>query len=71
MTVAMVVLFSSGVQAAGYVIAGTLTVCALVRLALPRGAVGGLLVRSKAWDVLTLLALAAAVTVVSATLVIR
>lgn len=71
LSVAMVVLFSAGVRSAAYVIAGTLTVCAVLRLVLPRSVVGGLLVRSRAWDVVTLLALAAAVTVISATLVIR
>jgi len=71
LTVAVVVLFTVGVQQAGYVIAGTLALCAVLRLVLPRETVGGLLVRSKAWDALTLLTLAAAVTGASATLVIR
>lgn len=71
LTVAMVVLFSGGVRSAAYVIAGTLTLSAVLRLVLPRGAVGGLLVRSRAWDVVTLLVLAAAVTAIGATLVIR
>lgn len=71
LAVAVVLLFTTGVQQAGYAIAGTLGMCALLRLVLPREAVGGLLVRSKAWDVLTLLVLAAAVTGVSASLVIR
>lgn len=70
LTVAMVVLFQGGVRPAGYTLAGTLVVAAIARLVLPREAVGGLLVRSRSWDVLTLLALAVAVVVISATLVI-
>ncbi|HLS45387.1 MAG TPA: DUF3017 domain-containing protein [Ornithinicoccus sp.] len=71
LTVALWVLFQEGVRPAGYIVAGTLVLAALLRLMLPRGAVGGLLVRSRAWDVLTLLALAVAVVVITATLVIR
>lgn len=71
LTLAVIVLFNGGVRGSGYVIAGTLATAALLRLVLPRGAVGGLLVRSRAWDALTLLALAAGVAVLTATLVIR
>ena len=71
LTLALVVLFTGEVRGFGYVVAGTLVVAALARLALPRTAVGGLLVRSRAWDVATLLVLAAGVTVISATLLIR
>lgn len=70
LTVAIAVLFQGGVRPAGYTMAGTLVVAAALRLALPRASVGGLLVRSRSWDVLTLLALAVAVTVISATLTI-
>lgn len=71
LTVAIVVLFGGGLRASGYVIAGTLALAAVLRLLLPRGAVGGLLVRSRAWDVVTLLVMASAVAVLSATLLIR
>lgn len=71
LTLALVVLFAGHVRGFGYVVAGTLVVAALARLALPRSAVGGLLVRSRAWDVSTLLALAAGVAIISATLLIR
>jgi hypothetical protein len=71
LAVAVWVLFQEGVRPAGYIVAGTLVLAALLRLLLPRGAVGGLLVRSRAWDVLTLLGLAAGVVVITATLVIR
>ncbi len=71
LVVALLVLFNGNVRGSGYVIAGTLVLCALLRLVVPRGAVGGLLVRSRAWDVLSLLAMATAVTVLSASLIIR
>lgn len=71
LTAAVIVLFAGGLRVSGYVIAGTLAVTALLRLVLPRGVVGGLLVRSRAWDVLTLLAMAVSVAVLSATLLIR
>lgn len=70
LTIAVVVLFQVGVRASGYTMAGTLVVAAIARLVFPRAAVGGLLVRSRSWDVLTLLALAVATVVISATLVI-
>ncbi|USQ77196.1 DUF3017 domain-containing protein [Ornithinimicrobium cryptoxanthini] len=70
LTIAIVVLFQAGVRPAGYTMAGTLVVAAIARLVLPREAVGGLLVRSRSWDALTLVVLAVAVTVISATLVI-
>ena len=71
LTVAMWVLFAGSVRAACYIIAGTLVLGALLRLVLPRAVVGGLLVRSRAWDVLILLVMAVSVTVLSATLLIR
>lgn len=71
LTTAVVVLFNGGLRASGYLIAGTLALAGVLRLLLPRRMVGGLLVRSRAWDVLTLLALAAGVAVLTATLLIR
>lgn len=66
--VALWMLFRGGVEPAGYVLAGTLALAAVLRLALPREMVGGLLVRSRAWDGLTLLALGVAVAVATASL---
>lgn len=45
----------------GYLIAGTLALAAVCRLALPEAAVGSLAVRSKGADVVVLLALGVAV----------
>lgn len=70
LTIAMIVLFQGAVRPAGYTLAGTLVVAAVLRLVLPRASVGGLLVRSRSWDVLTLVVFAVAVTVISATLVL-
>lgn len=58
-------------RSGGFAMGATLVLAAVLRLLLPRRAAGGLLVRSRTWDVITLLALAAAVTLLSATLVIR
>ena len=52
----------------GYLVAGTLVVAAGLRAVLPRDTVGGLMVRSRLWDVVTLVVLAAAVTGLAATL---
>ncbi|WP_165700032.1 DUF3017 domain-containing protein [Ornithinimicrobium ciconiae] len=71
LSVALWVLLVGSVRTAGYTVAVTLAVAALLRLVLPRAAVGGLLVRSRVWDVLVLLVMAVAVAILSATLVIR
>lgn len=71
LAVSLYILLDGRLREAGYAMAATLAVAAIARLVLPRGAVGGLLVRSRAWDVLTLLALGAGMVVLSATLVIR
>jgi hypothetical protein len=68
LTVAVWLLVQGQVRLFGYVVAGTLAAAALVRLLLPRDAVGGLMVRSRFWDVVTLLALAAGTVVLAATL---
>lgn len=68
LTVGVWLLVQGQVRLFGYVVAATLGVAAVVRLVLPRDAVGGLMVRSRFWDVVTLLALAAAVTGLAATL---
>ncbi len=71
LSAALVVWVVGELRTGGFVMAGTLTLAAALRLVLPRGAVGGLFVRSRTWDVVTLLALAVAVVVLSTTLVIR
>lgn len=71
LSIGLWVLLRGQVRTGGYVMAGTLALGALLRLVLPRSAVGGLFVRSRLWDVVTLLALALGMVVLSATLVIR
>lgn len=65
------VLLQGELREFGYVVAGTLAAAGLVRLVLPRGAVGGLLVRSRWLDVACLWGFALAVAFLSATLRIR
>lgn len=61
-------LLEGRVRLSGYTMGGTLALAALLRLLLPRDMVGGLMVRSRTWDVLVLLGLAIGVTVISAAL---
>lgn len=68
LAVTLWMLFRNGVEPAGYTLAGTLGVAALLRLVLPREMAGGLLVRSRAWDVFTLVFLGAGVAIATATL---
>lgn len=68
---ALWVLLDGRLRLFGYAVGATLAAAALLRLVLPRDRVGGLMVRSRAWDVITLLALAGAIVTVSAILVIR
>lgn len=65
------VMLVENVRVGGYAMAGVLALCAALRLVLPRGAVGGLFVRSRGWDAITLLALAGGLTLLSATVVLR
>lgn len=53
---------------AGIVLAGVLVVAAIARLTLPEERIGGLVVRGRIFDVVTLLTLAAALTVVTLSL---
>ncbi|MGB3185996.1 MAG: DUF3017 domain-containing protein [Ornithinimicrobium sp.] len=71
LVISLVLLISGGLRSFGYAMAVTLAVGALLRLLLPPTRAGGLIVRSRAWDVALLLALAVATVVLSASLVIR
>lgn len=62
------VLWAGNLRVFGYSVTGTLALAAVVRLVLPRDSVGGLMVRSRAWDVVILLGLATALAVVTWTL---
>ncbi|MGI8948964.1 MAG: DUF3017 domain-containing protein [Ornithinimicrobium sp.] len=68
---ALAVLLTGGLRTYGYTLAVTLAVAALVRLLLPKEHSGGLVVRSRAWDVVSLLVLSVAAAVLTASLVIR
>ena len=59
--VGIMVVDGSRLRTGGYVVAGSLAAAALLRLLLPRRLAGGLQVRSRAVDVLTLAGLAVAV----------
>lgn len=61
-------LMEGRVRASGYTTSGALALAALLRLVLPRGLVGGLMVRSRTWDVLVLLSLAVGIAVITASL---
>ncbi len=69
--VATAVLLNGGLRSFGYAMATTLAVAALVRLVTPAGRAGGLIVRSRAWDVAMLVVLSAACAALSFSLVIR
>ncbi len=69
--IALWLLLSGGLRGYGYAMAATLVVAAIVRAVLPKDRAGGLVVRSRAWDVSLMLALAAAAVVLSSSLVIR
>ncbi len=71
LAVALWVLLTGGLRSYGYALAATLAAAALVRLLLPKEHSGGLVVRSRAWDVASLLVLSAAAAVLTANLVIR
>lgn len=71
LAVALGVLLTGGLRSYGYALAATLAAAALVRLVLSKEHSGGLVVRSRAWDVISLLALSAAAAVLTANLVIR
>ena len=68
LVVAGLLLTSSNLRAYGYALGATLAVLALLRAVLPTGRAGGLAVRSRVGDVITLLLLAGATVTVAATL---
>ncbi len=59
------------VRPGGYVVAGTLVAAALLRLMLPRARAGGLVVRSRATDVVFLLGMGLALFVIVVALDLR
>ncbi|MGO0576630.1 DUF3017 domain-containing protein [Ornithinimicrobium panacihumi] len=65
LVVAAVLLVTSNVRAFGYAVGVTLGVLALLRAVLPAHRVGGLAVRTRVLDVLTLAALGASVAVLA------
>ncbi len=69
--VSTLVLISGGLRSFGYAMALTLAIAALVRLVTPAGRAGGLIVRSRAWDVGMLVVLSTACAALSFSLVIR
>lgn len=68
---ATAVLLSGGLRSFGYAMAATLAIAALIRLVTPAARAGGLIVRSRAWDVAMLVLLSAACAALSFSLVIR
>ncbi len=71
LAVALWLLLGGGLRSYGYAMTATLVVAAVVRLVTPKERAGGLVVRSRLWDVGRLLALAGATAVLTANLVIR
>lgn len=68
LAVAAVLLVAENLRAFGYAVALTLVVLALARMVLPADRAGGLAVRSRTVDVLTLLGLAGAMAFVAGVL---
>jgi len=64
-------LISGSLRTFGYAMAATIALAALIRLVTPTTRAGGLIVRSRLWDVVLMLMLAAATATLSANLVIR
>jgi len=71
LTLSLAILLLVGLRPFGYAMAATVAVAAVVRLVSPGGRSGGLIVRSRSWDVALLVAFAVATTALVATLVIR
>lgn len=59
------ILWQGELRRFGYAVAASLVVAAVARSVLPRDVVGGLMVRSRTWDAVILLGLAAAVAGIS------
>lgn len=58
-------LWGGELRAFGYAVAATLVLAAVLRIIVPRDAVGGLMVRSRAWDSSILIGFALAVSLVT------
>jgi len=69
--VSMGLLISGGLRTFGYAMAATVALAALIRLLTPEARAGGLMVRSRLWDIVLMLVLAVATATLSASLVIR
>jgi len=67
----LAVLLVVGLRPFGYAMAATMAVAAGVRLLSPGDRAGGLIVRSRGWDVALLVTLAVATSALAASLVIR
>jgi hypothetical protein len=65
LAVGLLLAYLDHLRRAGIALAGVLVVAALARAVLPEERIGGLVVRSRLFDVATLLVLAAALTVVT------
>lgn len=64
-------LLGGGLRNFGYAMAATIALAALIRLVTPQARAGGLIVRSRLWDVVLMMVLAVATATLSANLVIR
>jgi hypothetical protein len=71
LALSLAVLLVVGLRPFGYTMAATVAVAAAVRLLAPGERAGGLIVRSRTWDVVLLLLLAVATATLAASLVIR
>ncbi|MGB7448870.1 MAG: DUF3017 domain-containing protein [Ornithinimicrobium sp.] len=71
LTLSLAILLVVGLRPFGYAMATTVGVAAAVRLLLPGDRAGGLIVRSRTWDVVLLLVFAVATAALAASLVIR
>jgi len=71
LTLSLGVLLVVGLRPFGYAMAATVAVAAGVRLFAPGDRAGGLIVRSRSWDVALLVVFAVATAALAASLVIR
>lgn len=71
LAISLGVLLTGSLRHFGYAMAATIALAALVRLVMPSARAGGLIVRSRAWDVVLMCALSAATALLSANLIIR
>lgn len=71
LVVSIGILMTGSLRSFGYAMAATIALAALIRLVTPDTRAGGLIVRSRLWDVVLMLTLAVATATLSANLVIR